>query len=542
MAKQQQSLDRVAQERFGYTEWRPGQKQAIEAILSGRDTLAIMPTGSGKSAIYQIAAFLIPGCTVVVSPLVALQRDQVNSIATQPIGDAAVVNSAISTADRQEAFDQLEEGDLEFLFLAPEQFSNPETFERLQAAEPTLFVIDEAHCISAWGHDFRPDYLRLGQVIEALGHPHILALTATAAPLVQTEIVERLGMKKPRIIVQGFDRPNIELSVERFETDDDKQTYLLQQVMRAEKPGLIYAATRKRTEELAHQLEQAGLRAGFYHAGMKTSERQQVEIVFMQDQLDVLVATTAFGMGIDKPNIRFVFHADISDSIDSYYQEIGRAGRDGEPAKAVLFYNPADLNLKRFFSGRGQIKPEQIQPILTAIQTTQLPIPTKQLQEKTELSKAKLNKGLNYLIEIGVLEASPTGEIDLLRAIENPEQITKDITQTQQQQQKVEQSRIEMIRSYAETKGCRREYLLNYFGEQYESPCGACDNCKAGVSVASSSRQPYALNSQVTHKDWGKGIVMRYEGDKITILFDQVGYKTLDIQTALLRRLLQRVT
>ncbi len=293
MAKKQLNLDQVARERFGYSEWRPGQKQAIEAVLSGRDTLAIMPTGSGKSAIYQIAAFLIPGCTVVVSPLVALQRDQAQSIATQPIGDAAVVNSAISASDRQEAFEQLEEGDLEFLFLAPEQFSNPETFERLQTAEPTLFVIDEAHCVSAWGHDFRPDYLQLGQVIESLGHPRILALTATAAPLVQAEIVEQLGMKKPAIIVQGFDRPSIELGVERFEQDEDKQAYLIQQVLKAEKPGLVYAATRKRTEELAEALEQAGVRAGFYHAGMKAAERRDLEMAFMQDQIEVLVATTA---------------------------------------------------------------------------------------------------------------------------------------------------------------------------------------------------------------------------------------------------------
>ncbi|WNZ27832.1 RecQ family ATP-dependent DNA helicase [Leptolyngbya sp. NK1-12] len=546
MAKKQLNLERVAQERFGFSEWRPGQKQAIEAVLSGRDTLAIMPTGSGKSAIYQIAAFLIPGCTVVVSPLVALQRDQAQSIATQPIGDAAVVNSAISASDRQEAFEQLEEGDLEFLFLAPEQLSNPETFERLQTAEPTLFVIDEVHCVSAWGHDFRPDYLRLGQVIESLGHPRILALTATAAPLVQTEIIERLGMKKPAVIVQGFDRPSIELSVERFEQDDDKQAYLIQQVLRAEKPGLVYAATRRRTEELAEVLEQAGVRAGFYHAGMKAAERRQFETAFMQNEIEVLVATTAFGMGIDKPNIRFVFHADISDSIDSYYQEIGRAGRDGEPARAVLFYNPADLSLKRFFSGRGEVQPEVICLMLTAVATSPQPISVKQLQEKTELSKLKLNKLLNSLTEIDVLEVSPSGEISFCEPIDNLEAVSQyvaeKITQAQKQRQKFEQSRLEMMRSYADVKGCRREYLLNYFGEQYNSPCNNCDNCKAGVSVEASSHQPYALNSQVTHKEWGLGTVLRYEGDKVTILFDRVGYKTLDIQTALLRRLLQRVT
>lgn len=535
-------LEQVAKERFGYQEWRPGQKAAIQAVMSGHDTLAVMPTGSGKSAIYQIAAFLIPGSTVVVSPLLALQHDQVKSISEQAVGEAAVVNSTIPNTERQEAFEQLEEGDLEFIFLAPEQFSNPETLDRLQAASPSLFVIDEAHCISAWGHDFRPDYLRLGQIIEALGHPRILALTATAAPLVQREIVDRLKMRNAKTIVQGFDRPNIWLSTERFEEEEDKQTHLIQQVLRTEKPGIVYVATRKHAEELAERLQQEGIRAEFYHAGLKVGERKRVEAEFMQDDLQVLVATTAFGMGVDKPNIRFVFHADISDSLDSYYQEIGRAGRDSESAKAMLFYNPSDLNLKRFLSSSGQIKTEQIEQVLATLHTLKEPIPLKEFQTHLDLSKSKLRSILNHLTEMEIVETLPSGEVAIIKQDQDLEQIVKAVIQTQEQQQQFERSRLEMMRGYAEVRGCRREYLLNYFGEQFSGLCNACDNCKAGIVAESTSRQPYPLDTRIAHKSWGEGTVMRYEADKIVILFDRVGYKTIDLQTALLRRLLQRVT
>src|SRR5215217_3363248 len=223
----QQVVNRVAQELLGYEQLRPGQEEAITAVLHGPDTLAVMPTGSGKSAIYQIAGALIPGATIVVSPLIALQRDQVEAIAGMDAGRAALVNSALPASERTEALDEFAEGAAEFLFLAPEQFANEETFARVQASKPSLFVVDEAHCISEWGHDFRPEYLRLGAVIEALGRPRVLALTATASPPVRQEIVKRLGMREPRIVVRGFDRPNIRLAVEGFSDEEDKREALI---------------------------------------------------------------------------------------------------------------------------------------------------------------------------------------------------------------------------------------------------------------------------------------------------------------------------
>lgn len=409
--KKRPNLQQIAREQFGYESLRPGQEAAIQAILKGHDTLAVMPTGSGKSAIYQIAAYLIAGPTVIVSPLLALQRDQVESITQQNVGEAAVINSTIKNGDRQEAFENLKRGELEFLFLAPEQFNNPETLEHLQAAQPSLFVVDEAHCISEWGHDFRPDYLRLGTVIEALNHPRILALTATAAPPVREEILSRLGMKKPRVVVQGFDRPNIWLGVERFAEEDEKQQALLNRVSRVKKPGIVYVATRKRAEEIANLLSEKGINAIFYHAGMKAKDREEAQAAFMKDEVEVLVATTAFGMGVDKPNVRFVFHYEISDCVDSYYQEIGRAGRDGEKALAILYYNSEDLKLRRFLASKSLLEAEEVEMVAEIVQKEEEPIAPDELLEKTDLSKSKLRTALTHLAEVGVVENLPTGEV-----------------------------------------------------------------------------------------------------------------------------------
>jgi ATP-dependent DNA helicase RecQ len=540
---QSRSLHTLAQERFGFDRLHPGQERAVKSILAGHDTLVVMPTGGGKSAIYQLAASMISGSTVVVSPLLALQRDQVQAIAQQDVGEAAAINSTVGDSDRQETFENLREGELEFLFLAPEQFSNPAILEQLQAAKLSLFVIDEAHCVSAWGHDFRPDYLKLGAAIEALGHPRILALTATAAPPIQQEIVHHLGMTNPAIIVEGFDRPNIWLAAERYDDEREKLDALCDRVEQTDKPGIIYAATRKRTEEIAQRLTDSGIAARFYHAGMKASDREQVETAFMQDEVDVLVATTAFGMGVDKPNVRFVFHADISNSVDSYYQEIGRAGRDGEPAKALLFYNPADLNLKRFFASGGKVDVERVQQIAGVLQRWQGTIAFKDLQAQTDLSQGKLKTALNQLAEVGVVELWPTGEITLANAETDLVATIATMEALHQQRRQWEKSRLEMMRGYAEVKDCRRRYLLNYFGEALDGSCDYCDNCKAGVAAIDEhgDQHPFPLNSLVRHKTWGKGVVMRHEGDKVVVLFDRVGYKTLGVTIARLYRHLERV-
>jgi ATP-dependent DNA helicase RecQ len=532
------AVGRIARAKLGYEQLRPGQEEAIAAVLAGHDTLAVMPTGSGKSAIYQIAGAIIPGVTVVVSPLIALQQDQVEAIAEMDAGGAALLNSALLAAEREEALDEFAQGATEFLFLAPEQFANEETFARVQASEPSLFVVDEAHCISEWGHDFRPEYLRLGAVIETLAHPRVVALTATASPPVRREIVERLGMREPRIVVRGFDRPNIRLAVEGFAEEEDKREALIARVVDAPKPGIVYAATRKHAEELAAALVEQGVNGVAYHAGMAAGERTCIQEAFMSDVVDVIVATTAFGLGVDKLNVRFVYHLDVSESVDAYYQEIGRAGRDCEPAEAILFYRPEDLNLRRFLAGSGQVDAEQMTRVAEAVRDATEPMQVEEIGDETDLSQTKVMIALNRLEEVGAVDMMPSGTV-VATVYGDAADAAEEAAEAQENLRKFARSRIEMMRGYSDMTNCRREYILNYFGEAYTPPCDNCDNCLAGLSGAKPpSTQPFPIDSQVVHQAWGPGLVMRYAGDTMVVLFDSVGYRTLAVDVVMERGLL----
>jgi ATP-dependent DNA helicase RecQ len=515
----------LARSALGFRRLRPGQREAVRALLDGRDVLAVMPTGSGKSAIYQLAALELPGPTVVVSPLVALQRDQVEAIARRRLAGAAQANATLPAGERRQAIEDFAQGDLEFLFLAPEQLANPDTLEHVVAAKPSLLVVDEAHCISAWGHDFRPEYAQLGAMLEAIGRPQAVALTATAAPPVRREITERLGLRDPAVVVRGFDRPNISLAVERFSDADAKDAALVERVVAGEdRSGIVYAATRARTEALAERLAGAGVAAVAYHAGLRAADRRAAQEVFMADGDTVIVATTAFGMGIDKPDVRFVFHADAPESLDAYHQELGRAGRDGRPAEAMLYFRPEDLGLRRFFAGGAQLGVDQLEQVARALERGggRDGKPGKdELRQATGLSKTKLEAAVNLLERAGTPEAAAALEEDHRR---------------------VEQSRIEMLRGYAEDDACRRELLLTYFGEPFEPPCGACDNCHAGLAGGprpDPDDLPFAVGARVRHRSWGPGRVLRYDGDRMVVLFDRAGYRTLSVATVLERKLLR---
>jgi ATP-dependent DNA helicase RecQ len=515
----------------------------MESVMAGHDTLVVMPTGAGKSAVYQVPALLLDGPTVVVSPLISLQRDQVAGLLERAGADNAVqANSSQSDKDREAAFDALRSGAAEFLFLAPEQLSKPEVLDALAAARPSLFVVDEAHCISSWGHDFRPDYLRLHSAIERVGRPRVLALTATASPPVRDEIVSRLRLREPRQVVCGFDRPNLWLEVLTLRDDDQRRDAVVLRAMGEAKPGLVYTATRRSAEQYAEALAGLGIDAAAYHGGMRTGEREQVHEQFLAGDLDVVVATTAFGMGIDKGDVRFVLHAEVADSLDSYYQEVGRAGRDGAPATAALYYRQEDLGLRKFFAS-GAADEHALRKVATLVRHADGAVSPTELAQEMDVPPTRLAGLVNLLEQAGAVEVRADGAIRCPEHAPGPAEAAQAAAEVADAHRKVEQSRVEMMRAYAETTGCRRQFLLAYFGETLEEPCGHCDTCAAGSAeeAADVTDSPYPLQSKVAHAQWGSGTVMRYEGDRIVVLFEEVGYRTLSLEAVAARGLLEAV-
>jgi len=393
-----QRAQQVLQDVFGFAEFRTGQAEVIQRLLDNQDCLAIMPTGGGKSLCYQIPAIVKTGLTVVVSPLISLMKDQVDSLQRNGV-NAAYLNSTLEREQQFQIYRRLQQGEIKLLYISPERLINGDLLARLAELNVAMFAIDEAHCISQWGHDFRPEYNALGCLKQHFPHLPLVALTATADDTTRQDILQRLNLTEAFTLVSSFDRPNIRYTLqEKYRPWQQLSDFVKR---RREDSGIVYCSSRKRVEELAQKLSSEGIRSAAYHAGLPIAERQSVQEQFQRDEVEVVVATVAFGMGIDKPNVRYVFHYDIPRNIEAYYQETGRAGRDGTEAEAVLLYDPADANWLR-------------------------------------------------------------------RMIEENED---------EQQRRVESHKFNAIVAFAEAQTCRRQVLLNYFGEYLATACGNCDVC-----------------------------------------------------------------
>lgn len=544
MAATRDDLQTVLRDRFGYQEFRPGQERAIRHLLAGQDVLAVFPTGAGKSLVYQLTAQLLPGITVVVSPLIALMKDQVESLEALQV-PVSLINSTQSAAESREALRKLQQGESKLLYVTPERFDNQECMDELRKLEVSLFVVDEAHCISDWGHSFRPAYLLLPQAIARLGKPVLLAMTATATPWIRDEIIERLALRKPDIVVRGTDRPNLFLEVRRVEQETDDRR-VLEHLLLGEATlydpevasqlgaamqgsGIIYTATTKAARETVAWLREWGISADYYHGQRKKADRERVQEAFMSGEIRVIVATNAFGLGVDKSDVRFVIHRDIPSSVEAYYQEAGRAGRDGEFARCTIIYRPGDLGRAAFLSGSGQLTREEVIQAHKGL-LTQPASTLRELEAATGLNKGDLARLIRLLKQERII-AERRGRFRLLVEDFDPEALS---LQEEEHRVAYERSRQEMMRGYAESDSCRRRYILNYFGEEFEPEhCSLCDNDtraseqRVVVTEEQYVESEFAIGEQVVHQAWGQGVVQSIDADRLTVLFESVGYKVL---------------
>jgi len=558
----------VLRKHWGHDDFRPGQWQAIEALLAGNDALAVLPTGGGKSVCYQVPAVLRGGLTVVVSPLIALMRDQVAGLNVRGV-PATFIDSSLPYHEVEQRWTNAEFGRYRLLYVSPERTESETFLARAPRLPTTLLAVDEAHCISEWGHDFRPAYLRLADAAEVLGRPPIIAVTATATPQVRRDIIGRLGFDAPRIVVRGFDRPNVVPSI--FRTDD-KKTKALEVVRSVPGSGIVYAGTRRGTERWAETLRAAGITAEAYHAGLDTATRTAVQERWQRGETRVIAATSAFGMGIDKPDVRFVLHVELPPTVEAYYQEAGRGGRDGERAYAVLLFAERDAAAARSFAEEGHPEAPAVQEVYAkacslaqlpfgsepdgpmaidvdavAAATEQSPLAVRAavaaleragvwettsghrhrglvrfrqpaervrdyadglgnraladfvrdllrsvhaeafsgwsdldfraLEQRTGLDRARLLRGLDFLVQHELLVYVPPGD-DLRVTLAGPrtERVLLDAKALQASRRRALAGLDEMLR-YARSITCRRHFLLSYFGERSPEHCGTCDVC-----------------------------------------------------------------
>ena len=523
-------------EHFGFAEFREGQREVVGAILEGKDAVVVMPTGSGKSLCYQLPAMMMTGATVVVSPLIALMKDQVDALRARGL-PATFINSSIDASEQNARINALRRGDFKLVYVAPERFRSQRFLEALKSLHISLFAVDEAHCISSWGHDFRPDYLKLKSVIQMLNasgsRTQTLALTATATPYVRSDIIEQLGLAAPRTFVSGFDRPNLTIDVVHTEKEREKVARIKRLARRggadSEGSGIIYASTRKAVEQVALALRNEGLRVTAYHAGMGDAARVKAQDDFMSGRAQMIVATNAFGMGIDKPDIRFVAHYQVPGSIEAYYQEIGRAGRDGLPSSCVLFFNYADKNTHDFFIEGSYPGLDLIRDVYDALVATglqRIDLSTSEIAKRAGVRNEMAVQSSLYVLEraghiarslsdtrgslnepppwegyrafqaaantggvasgtAGPLSASRPKEPRSSRPARSIIMLdTAPVTKLRvdgsdvARRAALERRKLREMIEFCYTEYCYRAHILNYFGDAHHSrKCGTCGNC-----------------------------------------------------------------
>jgi ATP-dependent DNA helicase RecQ len=478
----QQALEKY----FGFREFREPQGEVISAILNGEDVVVVMPTGGGKSLCYQLPAILLDGVTIVVSPLIALMKDQVDALLARGI-PATLINSTISAAEQRERIRQMRSGEFKLVYIAPERFRSRSFVQALGQITIGFFAIDEAHCISQWGHDFRPDYFRLSSILKELGNPQTGAFTATATAEVRDDIRFRLGLENPRVFIAGFARPNLRFIVTEIQREADKYDRL-REVIRRLRTGIVYCATRKRVDEVTDYLQACNIKAVSYHGGYGESAREEAQNQFTQSRCDVVVATNAFGMGIDRADLRFVLHFEIPGSIEAYYQEAGRAGRDGEASECELLFNYADTRIQEFFIEGNNPGMDLIRRVYVLL--------LRLMDENGEISlsihdlAARLDEGTNEMaVHSALTILDRHGVIDrfdipgkrargtrILQRHLNPFQLPIDAAALREKERR-DRLKLRAMIDYAYGRECRQKIILRYFGDAEFSYCGTCDRC-----------------------------------------------------------------